>query len=55
MAWKRLTSTSQEEIGRRLKPVARETIVAIQGYCPPGEWDRFEPLLRAIVESLTVS
>jgi hypothetical protein len=32
-----------------------QTIVAIQGYCPPGDWELFEPILRAIVESLAVS
>jgi hypothetical protein len=29
-----------------------QTILAIQAYCPQGDWGRFEPMLRAIVESL---
>jgi hypothetical protein len=29
-----------------------QTILAIQATCPPGDWDRFEPIVRAIVGSL---
>jgi hypothetical protein len=31
-----------------------DTNVVVQAYCPAGDWDRFEPMLRAILDTLDV-
>jgi hypothetical protein len=58
LAWPGVEGHSREsQTGDRhlmVLGIDEQTILGIQAYCPQGDWGRFEPILRAIVESLEI-
>ena len=58
LAWRGLEGHSNDsQSGDRhlvVLAIDEETSVAIQAYCPQGDWERFEPILHAMLESLEV-